>query len=150
MLEDPGTGIQVRPTLLGTRCKYLTRQIAAIPSTCTCTPNPYLHQSLVTYWCSLRTGANDDTSGAGRPLRVARIRCFAVIRTPLNPTLQLTMISTLPRRALYHPFTAPSAGCSPPFLRGWPSQPWDFGGLMWILYPRSDRTSLPFLRLCDF
>ena len=43
--------------------------------------------------------------------------------------LQLTQLSIVLRRAPYDPSTAPSAGCSPPFWRGQPSQPWDFGGL---------------------
>jgi len=41
---------------------------------------------MVTLWCSLRRGANDDTRLAGRRLRAARGRCFAYIRTSLNPT----------------------------------------------------------------
>jgi hypothetical protein len=87
VLEDPGTGIQVRSTSRERGASfYLTRQFTAIPSTCTRTSNTYLHQSLVTHWRSLRRGANDDTSRAGRRLRVARIWCFAVIRKTLNPT----------------------------------------------------------------
>ena len=86
MLEDPGTGIQVRLTLqLETWCKYPTRQFAAIPNTCTCTPNTYLHQSIVTHWSSFCCCANGGTSRAGRRLRAARLRRFASIRTPFNP-----------------------------------------------------------------
>jgi hypothetical protein len=94
VLEDPGTGIQVRHTLLTFTyfsskklgCKYLTRRFTAIPNACTCTPNTHLHQTMVTYWCSLRRRPNDDSACARRRLRAARRWYFAVIRTPLNPS----------------------------------------------------------------
>ena len=53
-------------------------------------------------WCSLRCRADDGTGRAGRRLRPARGRCFAVICRSPNPIRQSIIDYALPE-----PYTSP-------------------------------------------